>query len=75
MFDIALEKLGGAREATAMLGDRLETDIEGAQRAGLKSILVLTGITTHELLAQSKIQPDFVFENLDTLRETWLRAY
>ncbi len=75
MFDIAVEKLGAARDATAMLGDRLETDIEGAQRAGLKSILVLTGITTRETLAQSKIQPDFIFDDLDALRETWQRAY
>ena len=75
MFDIAVEKLGVTREAIAMLGDRLETDIEGAQRAGLRSILVMTGITTRESLAQSKVQPDFVFENLDALREAWLRAY
>ncbi len=71
MFDAAIEKLGAARQATAMLGDRLDTDIEGAQRAGLRSILVLTGITTREMLTPSNIQPDFVFENLDALREAW----
>jgi 4-nitrophenyl phosphatase len=75
MFDIAVEKMGAAREATAILGDRLETDIEGAQRAGLKSILVLTGVTTPELLAQSSIHPDLVFDNLDALRAAWVRAY
>jgi ribonucleotide monophosphatase NagD (HAD superfamily) len=57
--------------ACAMLGDRLDTDIDGARRAGLLSILVLTGITTREMLAQSKVQPDFVFENLDSLRVAW----
>ncbi len=75
MFDIAVEKLGVAREATAMLGDRLDTDIEGAQNAGLQSILVLTGVTTREILAQSKIRPGLTFENLDALREAWERAY
>jgi len=75
MFDIAVEQLQAARETVAMLGDRLDTDIEGAQRAGLKSILVMTGVTTRESLAQSKVRPDFVFENLDVLREMWQRAY
>lgn len=71
MFNIALEKMGAARESAAVLGDRLDTDIEGAQRAGLKSILVLTGVTSRESLAQSPIQPDWVAENLDALREMW----
>ena len=75
MFDIAVEKLGAAREVTAMLGDRLDTDIEGAQNAGLQSILILTGVTTRELLEQSKIQPGLILENLDALCEAWRRAY
>ncbi len=75
MFDLAVEKMGVAREATATLGDRLETDIEGGMRAGLKSILVMTGITTPEILAQSSLQPDFVFDDLNALRAEWARGY
>lgn len=75
MFDLAVEKMGVARAATATLGDRLETDIEGGMRAGLKSILVMTGITTPEILAQSSLQPDFVFDDLDALRAEWARGY
>lgn len=75
MFDIALEQMHSEPRSCAMLGDRLDTDIEGAQRAGLKSILVLTGVTTRELLAVSTIQPDFTFENLDALREDWEQTY
>lgn len=71
MFDIALEKMGATRDSAAVLGDRLDTDIEGAQRAGLRSILVLTGVTSRASLAQSPIQPDWVVENLDALREIW----
>jgi 4-nitrophenyl phosphatase len=71
MFDLAVEKMDADRTATAMLGDRLETDIEGARRAELKSILVMTGVTTREILAQSDIRPDLTFENLDALREAW----
>lgn len=71
MFDIAIEKLNAPRESIAMLGDRLDTDIAGAQRAGLHSILVLTGVATRESLEHSDIQPDVVAENLDALREMW----
>ncbi|MBI5030383.1 MAG: HAD-IIA family hydrolase [Chloroflexi bacterium] len=74
MFDIAIEKMQATRETTAMLGDRLDTDIDGAQRAGLKSILVTTGVTTSKILAQSSIKPDWVFDNLDALRDEWIRA-
>jgi 4-nitrophenyl phosphatase len=75
MFDIAIEQMGADPRACAMLGDRLDTDIEGAQRAGLKSILVLTGVATPESLKKSEIQPDFTFENLDALRESWEKNY
>lgn len=71
LFDLAVERMGVAPEATASLGDRLETDIAGGHRAGLKSILVLTGVTTRAQLAQSALQPDWVFEDLVALRAAW----
>lgn len=71
MFDLALEKMGADRRAAAMLGDRLDTDIEGAQKAGLASILVLTGVTSRQALVESPIRPDFVSEDLVALRVAW----
>jgi 4-nitrophenyl phosphatase len=71
MFDIAVEQLQTPREFVAMLGDRLDTDIEGAQRAGLKSILVLSGVTTRELWQASRIKPDWVFEDVRALTREW----
>jgi 4-nitrophenyl phosphatase len=71
MFDLALEKMGADRQAAAMLGDRLDTDIEGAHNAGLASILVLTGVTTRQVLAESPVHPDFVYEDLVALRLAW----
>ena len=71
MFDVALERLGVAPGEALMVGDRMETDIVGANRAGLQSALVLTGITTREMARQSAIPVDGVFENLDDLRESW----
>lgn len=71
MFDLAVEKMQGDRATTAMLGDRLDTDIEGAQHAGLKSILVMTGVTSPEILASSTIRPDWVFKDLPALVKAW----
>jgi 4-nitrophenyl phosphatase len=71
MFDIALEILHTSPEHTAMLGDRLDTDIEGAQAAGLATILVLTGVTTAEEARASSVKPDFTFSDLLELTRRW----
>lgn len=50
-----------------MIGDRLETDILAAHRAGLTTALVLTGVTTRSDLAGSEIVPDYVFTDLPAM--------
>lgn len=69
MFEEALRRLGSTPENTAMVGDRLNTDIAGAKAAGLHTILVLSGIATRESLAQTggDRQPDFVFADISEL--------
>jgi 4-nitrophenyl phosphatase len=64
LFRQALARLGTPPERTAALGDRLETDILGGSRAGLRTILVLTGVTSRSDLAGAEVQPDWVFEDL-----------
>jgi HAD superfamily hydrolase (TIGR01450 family) len=44
LFEVALASRGARR--ALVVGDRLDTDIEGAVRAGLDSLLVLTGVST-----------------------------
>lgn len=44
LFDLARERLG-ERERVAMVGDRIASDIEGGRRAGLDTVLVLSGAT------------------------------
>lgn len=51
----------------AMVGDRLSSDIEGGRRAGLETILVLSGTTTREQAEAADPGPDFVLENLSGL--------
>ncbi len=50
-----------------IVGDRLETDVRMGQEAGMATAVVLTGVTTPELLAASEIQPDYVLCSLDEL--------
>jgi 4-nitrophenyl phosphatase len=69
IFRAAMEHLGADPATTAMLGDRLETDIQGAQNAGIGSIAVLTGVTSREQIAASTIRPDLVLESIAELAE------
>ena len=50
-----------------MLGDDLETDIEGAQKLGGKGILIYTGKTNYPLPENSDIKPDFEVMNLSEM--------
>ncbi len=68
LFDTARERIGGA-ERVAMIGDRVSSDIEGGRRAGLATILALSGATSPEEAEAASPKPDHVIENLaDLLR-------
>ncbi|MBE2269443.1 MAG: HAD-IIA family hydrolase [Anaerolinea sp.] len=69
MFTAALELLGTDAAHTLMIGDRLDTDIDGAKAAGLQTALVLTGVTTRAELDASPGQPDGVYDGLPELLE------
>jgi len=73
MFQQALARLGARPEETVMIGDRLETDIEGGLRAGLKTILVLSGISTEADVEQTGIRPDWTFRDIGELVQVWQR--
>lgn len=67
LLDEAVRRMGGDR--TLMVGDRLDTDIEGAHRAGLDSMLVLTGVTDLAQLvaARPDQRPTYVATQLSGL--------
>jgi glycerol-1-phosphatase len=67
LFMAAARRAGASRPL--VVGDRLDTDIEGAVRAGLDSVLVLTGVTTpSELLAAPPPRrPTYVASDLSGL--------
>lgn len=68
IVDAIIGKYGVAREHIAMVGDRLYTDIALGAEAGITSILVFSGETTHADYESSKTKADFCFEDLDGLR-------
>jgi 4-nitrophenyl phosphatase len=74
MYQVAMRMLQVSPENTAALGDRLETDILGGIRAGTKTLLVLTGITTPEMLKVSDIKPDAIFAGLPEMIDAWSAA-
>jgi len=73
LLRLAMEKLGVAPDCTAIIGDRLETDILGGREVGLITVLVLTGISDREELEASPFQPDLVFEDVGRFCQAWAR--
>lgn len=69
IFEQALARLGARPENAIMVGDRLETDILGAHRAGLRTLCVLTGASTREQAENYDPRPDFILSDLTLLME------
>jgi HAD superfamily hydrolase (TIGR01450 family) len=67
LFEETQLRVGGERPL--VVGDRLDTDIEGAHNAGLDSLLVLTGVTGLEELvtAPQNLRPTYIASGLDGL--------
>ena len=70
-FQAALDALDADAERSWMIGDDLEADIDGAQKSGLKGVLVRTGKFRQEALDASPIHPDGVLDSIAELPE-WL---
>ncbi|HEY5595892.1 MAG TPA: HAD-IIA family hydrolase [Candidatus Bipolaricaulota bacterium] len=66
----ALELLGISNPKEAlMIGDRLDTDILGAQQMGMDSLLVLTGVTQRKDFQSASICPTFASASLSDVIE------
>lgn len=65
MFEYAMSILGVNRENVVVIGDNMQTDILGAERLGLQSILVLTGVSQAGDLESYSFCPTRVVRSLD----------
>jgi 4-nitrophenyl phosphatase len=69
MLQMAMARMGAQPAETVMLGDRLDTDILAGERAGMPTVLVLTGVSTREDLSSAEALPDVVVSDLPSLVE------
>lgn len=67
MYQLALERLGTSPVETLVVGDRLETDIAGAQAIGCRTALVLSGVSTESEGLSWQPQPDIITNDLASL--------
>lgn len=67
--ELAMERTGCKPEETALIGDRLYTDIRCGLNAGALAVLVLSGETTEEMLKASEIKPDIVLADASYLMQ------
>ena len=71
IFDIARSLLAGCRRI-AIVGDNLAADINGGKRAGLTTILVLTGTSLRDEVRDAEVSPDIVLPDLAALIDATL---
>jgi arabinose operon protein AraL len=60
----ALERLGREAKGCWVIGDRVETDILMGHQVGMRTILVLTGVTRAADLDHGPVQPDYVLHSV-----------
>jgi NagD protein len=64
MMRSALNRIEAHSETTAMVGDRMDTDIVSGLEAGLQTCLVLTGSTRREQVERFPYRPTRVFDSI-----------
>ena len=69
MIRSALNRIEAHSETTAMVGDRMDTDIVAGMEAGLTTYLVLTGSTQKGEIAQFAYRPSHIFDSIADLIE------
>ncbi|HJX71673.1 MAG TPA: HAD hydrolase-like protein, partial [Bacteroidales bacterium] len=67
MMRNALKKLGCNHEVTLIIGDRMDTDVVAGIESEIDTCLVLSGITTLEMISMFPYQPKFVLEGVKDL--------
>lgn len=74
MFYQAIQRMGLEPEECIAIGDRLDIDIASAHLAGLPNILVLSGMTSPEMIEGSLYPPDLVYADIAEMVDRWEEA-
>lgn len=67
MPELAMAKWGFSKEETAVIGDRIYTDVKSGLNAGVTAILVLSGESSLQTLSESPDKPHLVLDNAGQL--------
>jgi NagD protein len=68
MMRSALRALEAHSEATAMIGDRMDTDVVAGLEAGLETILVLSGVSGHDEANRFPYRPNRIIDSVADLQ-------
>lgn len=71
MMRTARKKLGYASEETAIIGDRMDTDIIAGIESGMDTVLVLSGVTTEATMANFPYRPNYIFKGVGDMVDSF----
>lgn len=75
IYEMAMQRMGVSPQETLVVGDRLETDIVGAQKLGCKTALVLSGVTDLSTAQKWIPAPDIIAKDLSSVLETLTKPH
>ena len=67
MMRTGLNAIGAHSETSAMIGDRMDTDVLAGLEAGMETFLVLTGLTRPEEVERFPYRPSTVVDSIADL--------
>lgn len=70
----SMARMGSTPADTAVIGDRLDTDILGGINAGLTTMLVLSGVTNEKSAKESGIRADYMYQDIGEIAATLRQA-
>ncbi|MBN2044560.1 MAG: HAD-IIA family hydrolase [Anaerolineales bacterium] len=75
IYHTALKRFNANPADTLMVGDRLNTDILGANRLGITTAMVLTGVNSRQDAANGEIKPDMIYQDIRELYQALKEAH
>ncbi|MCL4121700.1 UNVERIFIED_CONTAM: hypothetical protein GTU68_037258 [Idotea baltica] len=73
-FKAALDDMGVSPESAVMVGDDINSDVGGAQKCGIRGVLVKTGKFNSNNLNHPTVKPDFIADNLSHAIDCLLKS-
>ncbi|HEX6542163.1 MAG TPA: HAD-IIA family hydrolase [Ktedonobacterales bacterium] len=74
MMRSALRRLGAHSETSVMIGDRMDTDIVAGTEAGMRTILVLSGVTQRAQIDRFPYRPTLVLDSVGQIEVNGAQA-